>query len=194
MQALQEQARKHTNGNFPLILVFYKRKCIKVRSAAATSLTEFDSAVFTTTSLQAIQPDAPLPSSVMGGAYGGFFQAVKNAIDELAGVPAMRYLAIPPCTVVVPEREWSAVQAPKGGSWKTAAVRGIIALTFLSAGGAAALKHPHVHKMLRKVEEQGGWGEDDDSSVNAFDDVMEFDLAVGDDFDVDDPEDPLSLP
>jgi hypothetical protein len=41
---------------------------------------------FTVSVMQAIKPDAPLPASVMGGAYGGFFQSVKNAIDELAGV------------------------------------------------------------------------------------------------------------
>lgn len=71
-------------------------------------------------------------------------------------------------------------------------MRGLIALTALSAGGAAAVKHPQLRKLLRKVEDTG-WVADD-SSDHAFDDVMEFDLAMGDDFDVDHPEDPLSLP
>lgn len=32
-QALKDLVRKHGNGNFPLLLVFYRRKCVRVRSA-----------------------------------------------------------------------------------------------------------------------------------------------------------------
>lgn len=85
-----------------------------------------------------------------------------------------------------------AVQAPTAGPWKTVVVRGLIALAALSAGGAAAVQHPKLSKFLKK-DEVTEWVPDDLSS-NAFEDVMEFDLALGDDFDVDHPEDPLSLP
>jgi hypothetical protein len=85
-----------------------------------------------------------------------------------------------------------AVQAPKAGSLRTVMVRALVAIAALAAGGAVAIRHPRLRKLLRKVEEKD-WA-DDGSSDNAFNDVMEFDLAVDDDFDVDLPEDPLSLP
>lgn len=31
MQALKDLVRRHGNGNFPLLLAFYRRKCIRVR-------------------------------------------------------------------------------------------------------------------------------------------------------------------
>lgn len=71
-------------------------------------------------------------------------------------------------------------------------VRGVIALAAVSAGGAAAVRNPQLRRLLRQAEDKD-WA-DGGSSDDDFDDVMEFDLAVGDDFDVDLPEDPLSLP
>jgi hypothetical protein len=66
-----------------------------------------------------------------------------------------------------------------------------LTVSAISAGGAAAVRHPKVSKLFNHTNDTGS---DSDESSNAFEDVMEFDLAIGDEFDVDDPEDPLSLP
>lgn len=38
LQALKDLVRKHGNGNFPLILAFYRRKCIRVWISALDRL------------------------------------------------------------------------------------------------------------------------------------------------------------
>lgn len=42
--------------------------------------------------LQSVKPDAPVPTSVLAGAFGGYFQAARAAIIELASADlALRF-------------------------------------------------------------------------------------------------------
>eukprot|EP00892_Ulva_mutabilis_P010787 jgi/Ulvmu1/8080/UM004_0317.1 len=133
-KALKDVVRKHGNGNFPLLLVFYRRKCIR-----------------------SVKPDAPVPTSVLGGAFGGFFQAARAAIIELAK------------------------EAPKPGPWRKWLIR--IAVLLVASGATSGFFVTRARQAHKESQAEAEAQAEDDSEVAEFDVRDAEDFAVDDDED-----------